>query len=405
MNAFMKFLKKISANSAFFENVVLGLYLVYAMLNKLLFVLARIVPVIKKKIVFCNMKGVRYGDNPMYISEALHEKRPEYEIVWLIDEKNMEEIPHYARRVKYGYFNNLIELVTSSVWVDSNTKHLGTAKRKNQLFIQTWHGSYGIKKIALDLKEDLAKVDRLLYPYNSKIADVMVSNSKRTSEIFRRAFAFENKILEVGSPRNDIFSNSDTPGIVERVKSEFEIGDSHFVLYAPTWRKGYNMDFFNIDFEQVREALAKKYGGTWYVLIRLHPLNLKDAKNIKYGKYIINASEYSVMQDLLVAADVLITDYSSCMFDYITKPKPCFIYAPDLEKYENDRGNYFKMSELPFPLAKDNGELVANIENFETEAYTQKVKELHDTVGLCETGRASELVADYIIDFIENGKK
>ena len=109
-------------------------------------------------------------------------------------------------------------------------------------------------------------------------------------------------------------------------------------------------------------------------------------------------------QVLLYQSDVLITDYSSCMFDFVTVPKPCFIYAPDLEQYEHDRGNYFKMSELPFPLAQDNDELADNIKNFDMEEYANKVKELHKKVGLCETGHASEVVADTIIDFIEKAK-
>lgn len=350
------------------------------------------------------MKGIRYGDNPMYISERLHEKKRDYEIVWLLN-KNVEmDIPDYVKRVDYGYWNNMYQLSTSAVWVDSNLKDFGTYKSRKQLYVQTWHGSYGIKKIALDLGKNLPKFDKVLYPFNSKIADVIVSNSKKTSQIYKRAFGYNKKLLEVGSPRNDIFFN-DPNEIKNKVFKFFGIREAHILLYAPTFRSDYNMDFFNIDMERLHEELVKKYGGDWYILVRLHPNNLKEAKHIKYNDYVLNASDYSVMQELLVAADVLLTDYSSCMFDYITKPKTCFIYAPDLDKYENDRGNYWRMSELPFPLATTNDELFDNIRSFDNEEYVQSVKKLHELVGSCETGSAADKVADYIIDFVEKGRK
>jgi len=405
MKTFVRYLKKKSEENAVFEYFVFVGYMLFGVISRILFFIIHVLPLAKNKIVFCNMKGIRYGDNPMYISEALRKKKPDYEIVWLIDRKVEADIPAYIKVVQYGFWNNMRELATAKVWVDSNTKNLGTYKTKEQLYIQTWHGSYGIKKVALDRKDDLSKIDTKLYPFNSAITDIMVSNSKRTSEIYRNAFVFKNRILEVGSPRNDIFFSENSDEITFAVKQHFGITtNSRMALYAPTYRENYNIDFFNIDMKMLEQELSDKFGGDFCILVRLHPQNLKEAQNIKYNGNVLNASEYNVMQELLVAADVLITDYSSCMFDFVTVPKPCFIYAPDLEQYKHDRGNYFKMSELPFPLAQDNDELADNIKNFDMEEYANKVKELHKKVGLCETGHASEVVADTIIDFIEKAK-
>nr|MCR4649323.1 CDP-glycerol glycerophosphotransferase family protein [Lachnospiraceae bacterium] len=338
---------------------------------------------------------------PMYISEALHQKRDDIKIVWLLDKNVKADLPDYVTRKDSGYFSAARELVSSKVWVDSNNKFKGVTKRKNQLYIQTWHGSYGIKKIGLDLAEKLPILDKSINLYNFRIADTVVTNSRRTTEIYKRAFLYNNNVLEVGSPRNDIFFGDDAKSISENVRKCFGIRNAKIVLFAPTFRSNFSLDFLDLDFEKLLNVLSEKDGCEWRVLVRLHPQNLNDAGNLTYSERIINASEYNVMQELLVASDILITDYSSCMFDFVTIPKPCFIYAPDLEEYENDRGNYFKMSELPFPLAKTNDELAENIKKFNEEEYIKKVKALHESVGLCETGHASVKAADYILEFID----
>lgn len=403
----IRFLKKYSNGNKVMGMFVYGGYIVFSLLYAgLFYFLWLVIPKRNEKVVFCNMKGVRYGDNPMYISEALHKKRKQYEIVWLLDEGVIADIPDYVIRKKYGFIRNAIELAGSKAWVDSNTKDAGIKKRKDQLFVQTWHGSYGIKKVALDRKGALTPLDKVIFYHNARLADVMVSNSIRTTEIYRNAFAFEKKVLNIGSPRNDVFLGNRTHQIYMEVRRSFGLDSSaRVVMYAPTYRENYNMDFWDIELDKVLNTFSERDGQNWYAFVRLHPQNLKESAYIKNERNIINVSGYSVMQDLLVAADALITDYSSCMFDFITNPKPCFIYAPDLEQYENDRGNYYKMSELPFPLARNNSELLMKIKQFNEKEYVDRVLELHNRVGLCETGNASEQVADYIIEFIENGRK
>lgn len=80
---------------------------------------------------------------------------------------------------------------------------------------------------------------------------------------------------------------------------------------------------------EIAESLKERFGGEWAILVRLHPLNIKDATDfLKYIDTVINATDYSIMQELLVICDVLRSDYSNCMFDFVTMGKPCFIYAP-----------------------------------------------------------------------------
>lgn len=371
-------------------------YLLYGICVSLFFLCMRIFPVDDKKIVFASSKGRRYGDNPMYISNELLNRKKDYKLVWLLNKNVEEEIPEGVKRVDYTLKNIIYELVTAKVWVDSNMKESGLLKRKKQLYIQTWHGSYGLKKVAGDLGNKLPLIDKRYYKYNAKKTDLMISNSKRTTEIYRNAFWYYGEVLEYGSPRNDIFFRN-TEYVRSKVDKSLGTAGKCIVLYAPTFRNDYRTDDLKLDYGRLLKTLSDKFDGEWVVLVRLHPNNISDAEGfIKYTDKIINATNYNIMQELLVAADVLITDYSSCMFDFVTTGKKCFIYASDLERYNHERGNYFRMDELPFPLAQNNDELEKNIKNFNQNKYAVEVKKLFDFVGLNETGHASEKVADYI---------
>lgn len=395
-------IKRFAKRNIIAGKLVFICYLFYSKLISCICIIMRILPIQNKKIVFCNMKGKRYGDNPMYICEELLKKDNDYKIVWLINKNVNEELPNKVIRKDYNFWNVIYELVTAHAWVDSNMKDLGILKRKKQLYIQTWHGSYGLKKIGKDLENKISPLDTKVYPHNAIMADLMISNSKRTTEIYRRAFWYTGKVLEVGSPRNDIFFK-EAHVYNDKVRKYFKLDNQKIVLYAPTYRSNYRTDDFKLDYLRLKQTLENRFGGSWIVLIRLHPNNLLDAKDfIEYTETVINASEYSIMQELLVASDILITDYSSCMFDFATTKKPCFLYATDVARYKEEQDNYFELNELPFPVAENNEQLERLISSFEQMEYEKKLDILFNKVGLNETGRASAKTADYIEEWMEN---
>ena len=389
----MKKLETLAEKYFVFNVLFFVLIYIYRICISIVSFIFRIFPIDDKKIVFCNMKGKRYGDNPKYICDEIIKRGLDYQCVWLL--RNCEEVDSANIIVKkYSLIRNLYHLCTAKIWVDSNTKYLGILKRKKQIYIQTWHGSYGLKKIGMDLPGDY--LGKEFIKYNSKIADIMVSNSKQCSEIFRRAFWYNGKIIEKGSPRNDVFNESNDK-FYQKVSNYFHCEGKKMVLYAPTYRSDLSLDAFDLDFQRLRANLEKKFGNEWVVLVRLHPNNIELASQyITYDQNIINATDYDVMQELLVACDILITDYSSCMFDFVTKPKICMLYASDIMDYGNERGWYFDLKDLPFPLSSNNDELEQNIENFSYDVYRKKIYDLHEQVGLNETGNASGAVVDYI---------
>lgn len=392
------------------NNLTYGIvYVCFVLCEKftmMLYLLMRVCSINKRKIVFCTSKGKRYGDNPMYVSDELLSRDSDFEIVWLLDKSLKINLPDRVKRCDYNWLSVIYELVTSRVWVDSNMKYSGFLKRKGQLYIQTWHGSYGLKKIAGDVEENsknkLSNIYKRDFKYNAKKTDIMLSNSARTTEIYRRAFWFKGKILEYGSPRNDLFFK-DVEEYKRKVYRYFGLKNQHIVLYAPTFRNDYRTDDLKIDYKRMQKALQIRFGGEWVVLVRLHPFNLVDAADfIEYTDTVLNASEYSIMQELLVVSDVLVTDYSSCMFDFATIKKPCFLYATDVERYKAERGNYFELEELPFPVSENNEQLEQIILGFDGSTYERDLDTLFKTVGLNETGHASEKVADYIEEWMAN---
>jgi CDP-glycerol glycerophosphotransferase len=165
------------------------------------------------------------------------------------------------------------------------------------------------------------------------------------------------------------------------------------------------MTCFSLDVEKTVQAISKKFNDDWVVIIRLHPwlLNYKDKFTPK-GSNIIDATSYSDMQELLVASDILITDYSSCVYDFMLQYKPAFIFATDIKKYDNTRGLYYPLSSTPFPVAETNDELVEKIENFDYESYKENVAEFLKGKGCIEDGHASERVVELIKSISSNNK-
>jgi CDP-glycerol glycerophosphotransferase len=199
------------------------------------------------------------------------------------------------------------------------------------------------------------------------------------------------KFLSIGMPRNDILFN--VPDLVIRkVKDHFNLkNNKKIVLYAPTFRGDYRKAdtmTFSINISYLQKALKSKFGYDFLVLYRSHIYD--KTKYDTENENVILASEYPDIQELLCAADVLITDYSSSMWDFSLTLKPCFIFAPDLTHYEQAMGFYTPIEDWPFPFAKTNEQLIRNIIKFDNMRYIELVKKHHHDLGSYETGTAAK---------------
>ena len=359
----------------------------------------QVLPINREKVVFSCFNGTKYSDNPKAIYVALKKIRPEWKYVWMLPDDSVKL--RNAKVVKTGSFESVYHLATARVWIDNCRKNEWVVKRKKQYYVQTWHANVGLKKAEKDAQETLPQ-SYLNRCYNdSRMADLFIAGSAWNAQNYRDAYWYDGEILMSGLPRSDIFYK-DFSSYYKAVCRFFRVPEQvHFCLYAPTFRDSKTLECYDIDFEKLKQSLESKWGGEWQILVRLHP-NIQDKQNnIKYSDYVRNASAYKEINELIVASERLITDYSSCMFDAMEARKRVVLYATDIENFQNERQFYFELGKLPFPLTQTNNDLVTAVECFDDASYVQKCEELKKKLGICDGPDSSAKVAKYIIRKVE----
>ena len=378
------------------NNIVYSIFsLIYLMFQRLYFgfflLIFSIFPINKNKVMIISYYGKGYGDSGKYIANELL-KNNEFIVYWASNSKN--SIPEGINFVKYNSIVYLFHLATSKFWINNTRFRYGIRKRKNQFYIQVWHGGLALKRVEYDVLDDLSIIYKMAMKNDNKMIDLMVSNSKFCTEMYRKAFRYDGEIIEVGTPRNDILVNNSCDCYKKIISDyyNFEV-DSKILLYAPTFRNNYDENPYDIDFIKVKEILNSRLGDNWKILIRLHP-NIKSLNLINYNDNLIDATNYPDMQELISACDLLITDYSSTMFESLIANKPVVLYAKDIEMYKKSRGYYFKFDNLPFMLAKNNDELFEILSHNSLLELKKDYKKFISDVSLKETGKASKKIVE-----------
>lgn len=363
------------------------------------------------KIVFINLNNWQYACNPKYILEELLKRKEskKLDIVWVTLNTKNKNFPQNVRLVKYTDMQALYEFETAKTWVaNAHTILLtkkGIIKPKETIFYQTFHGSMGIKKIDADAKNTYSKLGWYKGLNDAaRLMDYLFTDSECEKQIFTTAFEGNGEILKLGKARDSIFYKDPTP-YIEKVKEFYNIPkENKILLYAPTWRSDKRCNCYNIDIKALKKALKKRFGGEWSILIRAHIHMKKNIFNALYDENeVINASAYIDMQELLVAADILISDYSSCVPEYTILKKPSFLYATDIEKYEN--GFYYPLTDLPSPLATDNYELINNVLNFDENLFKQKAEQFLIDKGHQDDENSCVRIVDFILEKMNEKSK
>lgn len=354
-------------------------------------------PMETNKIVFMSHKGKQYSCNPQYICEYLMEKYPgQFQMVWALKEPEKYEFlkEKGIRVVSYESVAHLQEMMTAKIIITNVDAFIYLPRRKGQVVLDTWHGGGAYKTCGFMNPQNLDKIrKRLRFERLYSRINLYLSSSKLFSEqTIRQSRHFKGEILETGMPRNDSLVNQNQPDLTAKVKEYFHLEkDTKLVLYAPTFRsEKENDDFPKPDFAKVEEALVERFGGKWCTLFRQH--HFYDNENAT----VISATSYPDMQELLYAADVLITDYSSSIWDFSLMFKPVFLYCPDLKRYTDERSFYMPIEKWPFVLCKNQSELVINIQQFDDIDYRKKVEEHHRVLGSYERGTATQMVCERI---------
>lgn len=369
-------------------------------------IMKMILPVDKKLILFESGVGKQYADSPRYIYEELLNRDNDYKKVWVYNGKIpvRDQQTKKIKRLSPQYYYYLAK---SGYWINNQNFPTYLTKRSQTTYIQTWHGT-PLKKMLFDIDQIQGRDEKYLERvYNAtKTWDYLISPSPYATKAFRSAFQYEGEILEYGYPRNDLFHSEDKSSISEKVLSKLSIPEGKkVILYAPTFRDNQtsknNKFVFDLQFDL--EKMQRELGDEYILLLRMHVVVSNNLRiPVEHRDFVKNVSKYPDIQELYLISDILITDYSSVMFDFANTSKPILYYTYDLEDYrDNIRGFYMDFEqEAPGPFYKDTESIVDGIIHIDEvqKNYRQKYSAFQEKYCGLEDGQATKRVVDRFFD-------
>jgi CDP-glycerol glycerophosphotransferase len=351
-------------------------------------------------VVYHSFEG-RFSDNPRALYAVLSERLPKADHVWLADPAQGESFPDGVETVAWSSPECIRALEAADLFVANTHTDLEWRKREGATYLQTWHGT-PLKRIHHDVLwapgGRLQRLDRDVAQW-----DLLLSPNPVSTPRLRGAFGFRGEVLESGYPRNDVLSAPDRDGRRERLRAELEISPgATAVLYAPTWRDDAVFAEGGKDFELALDldAFEARLGGEQVMLLRLHYL-LTGRMRAAGRAAVRDVSSWPDIADLYLAADVLVTDYSSTMFDFAVTGRPQLFFTYDLDDYRDRlRGFYFDLEAVaPGPLLATNEALLEALADLPAlaAAHAERYTDFRGTFCSLEDGRASERVADRLL--------
>ena len=372
----------------------------------------RFLPVDKKMIVFDSSIGLNYTGSPRAIYEEMVDKGldNEYRCVWFFQKgKRPDKLPGNAKIIRYGRLAYLYYMAKAGIWIFDARQPKFIRKKEDQHYIQTWHGT-PLKKLALDMDSvNMARgndieVYKENFRNNTKTWDYLVAQNDYSAKIFERCFDFHKTMLCTGYPRNDILFKKNNPEDIRKLKESIGLPlDKKIILYAPTWRddeydaSGKYEFKPKLDFMKMKEALGKDF----VMAVKYHYLIGDRIDWSDYKGFVYPFTAQAEINVLYLVSDLMITDYSSVMFDYSLLHRPMFFYAYDLEKYRDSlRGFYFDfLAEIPGPVSQTTEELIKDLmepESTYEEKYGEKEKAFYAKFHTYDRGTASDSIISLI---------
>ena len=351
----------------------------------------------KVSVYFASFQG-QYSDNPRAISESLHRMAPDVKIVWMVKPQFQKHVPDYVTVVPPNSLPALKAQAQASVWVLNYVYRInsGIYKSTDQFYIQTWHGDRGLKMIGY---ADELHSRKSRNKYVTADCDLFLAASDYGVMKAHKGMRYEGEVMTVGMPRNDKLMDlqaykEEIAEIRKRIGIE---EDAKILLYAPTYREAGDDLQCRIDIGQTVASLETN-GSRWTCLIRSHSLT-KQLKVTQEETVCLDVSDYPDMADLLLATDLLITDYSSCAGDFLLTGKPVVLAHFDKESYmSKDRLLWVDAEKAGYLVARNQQELndiLKRIDSYGHKNIDEKVLQFYGTK---ETGHASEAVARRILE-------
>ena len=304
-------------------------------------------PAYDTTVVLETFRGRSVGDSPGAIGREIQERGLGLDLAWVVDDPSVA-VPDGTRALPRRSERWYDALAQARVYVGNAGAPYWYAKKPGQVHLQTWHGT-PLKRLG----EDRGPGDFQTWRHRRRIAmqaagwDAMISPSPFCSEVFRSAFRFDGRFLEVGYPRNDVLVGGRGDEVRARVREALALSpEDRVVLYAPTWREYVGVRDTKPLYLDAR--LLTRLSADTVVLVRGHYNATHQADVFTGEERIRDVTRYPDIADLYLAADALVTDYSSVMFDFALTDKPQVMLVPDLDQYRDvERGFYFEIEDGP----------------------------------------------------------
>jgi CDP-glycerol glycerophosphotransferase len=317
-------------------------------------------------------QGKSFSCNPKYLFQYINRHQNNFELIIVLNKK---AIIQNAKIVRFKSILFYYHLATAKYFIVNTDFNHNIKLRKETVFLQTWHAAGAFKKFGLDIIEEI-KQDKLDWVKGAQEWSYLLCSSPVVQTIYANAFGIKDtgKVKCTGIPRNDIFFNStDMQLIRERFFADTRI-TKKIILYAPTFRDHVNNFELKLDLRKLKLNLSENY----IIILRLHPdIAEKLILEEDLSDFVFDFSNYDDIQELLVVSDILVTDYSSVIFDFAITEKPIVFYPYDLTYYQNMlRGFYFEYTSfVPGPIVFTDEELTDILKNYDElrEQYKNKV--------------------------------
>lgn len=297
-------------------------------------------------ILFISYGGQKYDDSPRVVYEYIrkHPVSPDHKYVWAFIEP--DKFPQVENRIKVDTLHYFVTAMRAGIWITNSSASRGLKFRKrgtkNYLF---QHGMAGIKKLGKDIQE----ADKAFQIGFNEQFDAIFVEGKKEIPLLAHAWQMDPAVFHTtGLPRNDDLATV-TQKEINSIKDRFGIPQSkRVILYAPTFREfsraedGRNALGIPIDFSKWAAALGQEY----VLLVTAHYEVAKLLNELPKNDFVINAFQYPVLNDLIKVSDILISDYSSIIFDYSIMERPIFCYGYDYDSYAIERGLYTDLNKL-----------------------------------------------------------
>jgi CDP-glycerol glycerophosphotransferase len=351
------------------------------------------------RFVYNSFEG-RYSDNPRAIYEALVARDDAHQHVWLADAAHLTGFPEGVETVPYGSPQCMEALDEADVLVANTHTDLVWSKRPSTLYVQTWHGT-PLKRIHWDvLWAPPGRLERLQRDVDQW--DCLLSPNRASTGFLRQAFRYDGEVLESGYPRNDVLVGPGAEEVRARVRAELGISaGTTAVLYTPTWRddvvfpEGGKQFALGLDVD----AFAAALGDDHVLLLRLHYMLTGRLAAVDHPA-VRDVSFHPEVAELYLAADAMVTDYSSTMFDFAVTGKPMLFLAYDLADYKDrQRGFYFDLEPLaPGPLVETTEELIDAVRELPAQEvrYAERYARFRERFCHLDDGRAAERVIERV---------